>query len=101
MLKFKPGVQLTITEAINKILDGVNLVYVGFNVPCVVTSGRDGQHKKQSKHYTNEALDFRVRDIQPEDLKSVVQSCQEVLGKDFDVVLEATHLHVEFDKKSK
>lgn len=101
MLKFKPGVQLTITEAINKILDGVNLAYLGFNVPCVVTSGSDGKHMKQSKHYTNEALDFRISDIQPQDLQPIVKACKEILGKDFDVVLEGNHLHVEYDPKVK
>lgn len=101
MLKLKIGVQLTVTEAINKILDGVNLVYASFKVPCVVTSGRDGKHIKQSKHYTNEALDFRISDIQPQDLQPIVKACQEILGKDFDVVLEHNHIHVEHDPKVK
>lgn len=97
MLQFKIGVQLTITEPINKILQGVEGVYRGFQVPCVVTSGSDGVHSPQSKHYSHEALDFRIRNLKPHDRDALVQACQKVLGQGFDVVLEQNHLHVEFD----
>ena len=97
MLQFKEGVQLTVTKAINEILYGVELVYRGFQVSCVVTSGTDGVHGKESKHYTAEALDFRIRDLKPDQRNTLVQSCKQVLGKGFDVVLEQTHLHVEKD----
>ena len=97
MLQFKEGVELTITKAINEILYGVETVYRGFDVPCVVTSGTDGVHGKESKHYTGEALDFRIRDLKPEHRDTLVQSCQKILGQGFDIILESTHLHVEKD----
>jgi len=99
MIQFKEGVQLTATEAINKILCTADFVYGALGVACWVTAGRDGQHMKESKHYTNEALDLRIRDFKLEDLQSVVQSLQKRLGQDFDVVLEHDHLHIEFDPK--
>jgi len=54
----------------------VTSVYSEFNnAECVITSITDGQHGPKSHH-------------------SRVQAC---LGDEFDVVLEKTHLHVEFD----
>lgn len=100
-LQLKEGVQLTATKAVLEILSGVRPVYAAFQVPCVVTSGRDGHHQKNSKHYTSEALDFRIRDLQPEQVRTLVQLCQERLGQDFDVILEQSHLHIERDPKVK
>lgn len=97
MLQFKEGVQLTVTKAINEILCGVEAVYRGFEVPCVVTSGTDGVHGKESKHYSAEALDFRIRNLKPEQCDALVKLCQQRLGQGFDVVLEHDHLHVEKD----
>lgn len=97
MLQFKEGVQLTVTKAVNEILRGVEAVYRKFDVPCVVTSGTDGVHGEQSKHYTAEALDFRIRDLKPEQRDALVKLCQQRLGQGFDVVLEQNHLHVEYD----
>ena len=94
MLQFKEGVQLTVTKAINEILCGVEAVYRSFEVPCVVTSGTDGVHGKQSKHYSAEALDFRIRNLKPEQRDALVKLCQQRLGQGFDVVLEQDHLHV-------
>lgn len=36
-----------------------------FGSPLVVTSGNDGQHMAHSKHYSNEAIDLRSRDLNP------------------------------------
>jgi hypothetical protein len=99
MLQFKEGVQLTITKALNEILTGVELAFESIHKPCVVTSGSDGQHQKQSKHYTNEALDFRTRHLKLDELHTVVQAAKNTLGQHFDVVVESDHLHVEYDPK--
>lgn len=99
MLQFKEGVQLTVTKAVNEILRGVEAVYRKFDVPCVVTAGTDGVHGEQSKHYTGEALDFRIRDLKPEQRDALVQLCKKSLIQGHDVVLEHDHLHVEWDPK--
>jgi hypothetical protein len=98
-LKFKVGVELRVTEAINKILDGVHLAYFAVGKVCMVTSGRDGEHQKASKHYQDMALDFRTFHLQFNELDTIVQAAKNTLGKDFDVVVEHDHLHVEFDPK--
>ena len=95
MLQFKEGIQLTATQAINEILLAAQIVYARFGVACVVTSGSDGQHSPQSKHYTHHALDLRIRDFKADDLQAVVKGLQELLGKDFFVLLEGDHIHTQ------
>ena len=99
MLQFKEGIQLTITKAINEILLKAEPCFTSFSVPCVVTSGTDGQHGEKSKHYSAEALDFRVRHLKVDLHQPLVKLLKERLGKDFDVVYEGDHVHIEFDPK--
>lgn len=102
MLQFKEGVQLRITEAVNKILTAGEMVFrTVVDKPCVVTSGRDGKHQKGSKHYTDEALDLRRFHLEADELAPIVEALQRTLGKDFDVVIEGDHVHIEYDKKGK
>jgi hypothetical protein len=62
-----------------------------------ITSGNDSIHMRGSKHYTNEAIDIRKLDMKNPNV--VVQMIKEYLGKDYDVVNEKTHIHIEYDKK--
>ena len=54
-----------------------------------------------TKHDTGQAFDIRTRDIPSKQRQAVVNRLKEVLGDDYDVVLESDHIHVEFDRKSK
>lgn len=99
ILQLKIGVELTATKAINEILAAGQVVYGRYDVPCIVTAGSDGHHGEHSKHYTNEALDLRVFHLKPDDIQPVVKGLKELLGKDFDIVLEKDHVHVEYDPK--
>jgi len=65
----------------------------------VVTSGLDGKHKLLSKHYTGNALDLRTRYFAPEQIETCARRLREILGRDYDVVVETTHIHVEYDPK--
>jgi len=67
----------------------------------VITSGteKEAKHMEGSKHYTGEALDFRIWYLR--DSGAFATSLQKLLGPDFDVVLEPTHLHVEWHQKPK
>lgn len=66
---------------------------------AVITSGTEGKHKRNSKHYTGEALDFRSYMLPAQQVKEVVEMVSHKLGPDFDVVAEAYHIHVEWDPK--
>jgi len=65
----------------------------------IITSASDGAHSKGSKHYTGHALDFRTRNMTIAEKRSLVGLVTEALGKEFDIVLEEDHLHVEFQPK--
>ena len=66
----------------------------------VVTSIMDGRHSRSSRHYTGEAFDFRTRHMGQGMPGQVKAELAEALGEDYDVVLEATHIHVEYDPKT-
>ena len=68
---------------------------------CVITSASDGKHGPNSLHYKGQALDLRTRHINGQGLQLVVDKLKEALGSQFDVVLEADHIQIEFDVKEK
>lgn len=77
------------------IVDGI---YTKHDVlDCVITSGSDGKHSEHSLHHKGRALDFRTRNIPSTLRKTVEQEIGQALGDNYDVVLESTHLHVEYD----
>lgn len=66
----------------------------------VITSVKDGKHMKGSLHYSGSALDLR---IYPEGRVPPGQMAKEIqnrLGKDFDVILEPDHIHIEYQPKA-
>lgn len=70
----------------------------------LVTSGNDSKHKKGSKHYSDEALDFRTKHLTSEQKHKLVLMVRTRLGKDYDVILEFEnkadeHVHIEFDPR--
>lgn len=66
---------------------------------CVVTSILDGKHKKGSKHYTGNAFDMRTYIYTVPEIKEIIQRLKDELGRNYDVVLEGNHIHVEYDPK--
>lgn len=69
------------------------------NVPCVITSGSDGKHGPNSLHYKGKALDFRTNNLRGPQVHPIYLALKEALGPQYDVVLEADHIHCEFDPK--
>ncbi|HKU52824.1 MAG TPA: hypothetical protein VJQ25_10185 [Nitrospira sp.] len=67
----------------------------------VVTSLTDSHaDRPNSLHNKGLAVDFRTRDIKPQELRAIVNALSNVLEPlGYDVVLEADHLHVEFQPK--
>lgn len=68
----------------------------------VVTSGNDGQHMPASKHYTNDALDFRTRHIERGLKLKLKTDALQRLGAGYQAILEDVegdneHLHIEYD----
>lgn len=74
-------------------------VYQKFGVEMVVTEGTAGRHSPKSRHYLGFAVDLRTWNVQRSELDNLAQAVRGALGKDFWVLLEADHMHVEFRPK--
>ena len=99
----KQGVYL---ESLLPVMDtaGIEVVHcfhkvMGDDYVPVITSGNDyPYHAKNSKHYMNAALDFRIVNLPMNKRREVVEMAQLRLGYRFKVLWEkgeAEHLHVE------
>jgi len=75
-------------------LEVVAAVFAEFNYEAIVTSTYEGNHSPRSLHYANDAFDVR---LPPDGVVKIVLELRERLGKDFDVVLEKDHIHIEHD----
>ena len=65
----------------------------------VVTSLFDGTHSKNSLHYSGNAADLRVWIYTEQQITDMVGNLQSNLGKNYDVMFEGDHIHIEFDPK--
>jgi hypothetical protein len=99
MLRIKEGVKIRgVQPELMLAVQIINDIYKSYNnSECVITSAREGQHMTKSLHYVGYALDFRTRHIPEGWREKICRDIQRALGSEFDVVLEKTHIHVEFD----
>ena len=65
----------------------------------VVTSALDCKHSRTSLHYVGQAIDLRIRDLPQTVHQSLTDAIRKALSAEFDVVLEHTHIHVEYQPK--
>jgi len=98
-IRFKKGVKVrAIQPEIVLAIPIVASVFAKFNnAECVITSAREGTHMKRSMHYVGYALDFRTRHIAVGWHEKLAKEVRRALTDEYDVVLEKTHLHVEYD----
>ncbi len=102
-MRLKPGVSargispelllgIMVLDAIYKNVTGAD---------AVVTSLRDGTHHRASKHYRGDGADFRTiqASITPDTAERIRAEARAQLGKDYDIVVEGNHIHLEFDPK--
>lgn len=71
----------------------------GRNEGVTITSALDGVHSRQSYHYTGYAIDVRTRYFTPSQIVRCVKQLNKLLGYPYDVVVEKTHIHIEYDWK--
>ena len=103
MISIKPGVDVRgIGQEI--LLGAVILsgVFWRHGIPLLITSCRDSKHKDGSLHYIGDAVDIRLpsrfNNTDNIDLKLLGEG-RDALSEQYDLVLEADHLHLEFDPK--
>jgi hypothetical protein len=103
LLKFKNTVIVPRTTIIAAaVVNAANVL--ALPVDMLVTSGNDSKHMKGSKHYKDEALDFRTKHLSKAAKHALVAEVKKRLGSAFDVILEdegnvGEHMHVEYDPK--
>lgn len=96
LLKFKPTVVAPrVCFIIAAAVNAKNAL--GFQSNTYVTSQNDSLHMKGSKHYEDCAVDFRTNDMSKADVQRWAVAVRGRLGAGYDVVIEADHLHVEYD----
>lgn len=105
MLLFKNGVDSAgLKREMYPALHAANECFGAVGLDCVVTSIQDGRHQHQ-RHYQGLAFDLRTRHIEPpvtdEGLaENIRRKLMLMFGwKQYDVVVESDHLHVEYDPK--
>ena len=102
MISIKPGARIRGLRP--EAWAAVDIAYSLFRdagvADLMVTDGTGGQHKPGSRHYVGLAVDIGIRDVGA--LAPTLRSkIADALGADYDVVLEATHIHIEHDPKEK
>jgi hypothetical protein len=104
MLSVKQGVKVGgIQPEIILALIVTEGLFHDMRLPCTLTSAEDSdQHMPSSYHYKGLAVDIRLpskfSDTPGIDL-AVCNALTNALGKEYDVVLESTHIHIEYDPK--
>ena len=72
----------------------IDKVFETVGEEAILTAGADGNHKVNSLHYHNDAVDLRLP--YKDDIEKVTQRLKDALGAKFYVLLEADHIHVQF-----
>jgi hypothetical protein len=75
---------------------------LGLYEDMLITSGNDSTHMDGSKHYTDEALDFRTKHLIAADKPRLLAGIRHRLGPNYDVILEDAggsneHGHAEYN----
>jgi hypothetical protein len=92
--RLKPSDEIThamnVADALSKSISGKEMI---------VTAVFDGMHMDGSKHYSGDAFDVRKWNYTMEQLSSFISNLRDNLGTDYDIVIESTHIHIEYDPK--
>jgi hypothetical protein len=72
-------------------------IYTETEHSLVITSVTDGRHSAGSLHYTGDAIDLRLPT--PSTRDQIVSQLRTALGDSYDVLLEADHIHIEYDPR--
>lgn len=91
------GVSTDFTDKMMKGMYAVDMLFRMLKIDLIVTSGKDGVHGENSLHPEGNAADIRIWHMEVP--ANFVWAMRRVLGKEFDVILEDDHIHMEYDPK--
>lgn len=93
----KAGVSIErLKRPVRRILSRLVHLYAKQGLDLIVTSTYEGTHSPSSLHYDDNAIDI---DDPPEYKQAMTDDIKNLLGRDFDVILEKDHIHIEYDPK--
>ena len=75
------------------------LIINGVLEEFTITEGTGGKHGFGSLHFSGNAIDVRTRHLEESNKRKVRDIIAARLNEEFDVILEKTHIHVEFQPK--
>lgn len=100
-VKYKSGVSLIGVQP--QVCLGIQMVARAYEeigmTEMWITSVTDGKHKEGSKHYEGLAFDVRTRMFTEDEKETLANRMRSILESEWDVVVEKTHIHIEFDPK--
>jgi hypothetical protein len=98
-MKLKDGVILAgLDFRMRKALIVADSVYRSYGRELVITSGLDGVHSARSLHYYGLAIDCRTNYFTDnQTILRVAKDIQKNLPIIYNVVVELTHIHIEYD----
>lgn len=100
MLSIKPGVKVAgIRPEMILAVMVAERVCERYGVDLVITSALDGKHSETSLHYSGCAVDLRNKEMASDAKDEAVRTLKESLGRDYDVILEVDHIHIEFQPR--
>ena len=101
-MKIKPGATLLglVPQMVVALL-AIQDEYAKRGTEVVITSGNDGSHSEKSKHYAGMALDVRTRTLPDPEISGplIAKILTDNLGRDFYVLFEGDHIHVQYAPK--
>ena len=101
MISIKAGASIRgIRSEMLLALQIVEGVYAQHQIPLVITEGTGGTHSEGSLHYVGLALDLRSSNVSDNLKAGIVSELKQLLGAEFDFVVEGDHFHVEFQPKA-
>lgn len=101
-MKLKAGVKVSsIQPAVLLALVAAQEEYQKHNTELVITSADDSHHASTSLHYSGNAVDLRTRTLpNPRiDGQQIANTLDEKLGRDYDVIFEGDHIHIEYQPR--
>ena len=83
------------------VADEVYKLY-GIETGATITSGSDGEHSDTSLHYAGNAIDVRTKHL-PDSVSpaTIAREIKARLNIDFDVLVEPTHIHIEYQPRKR
>ena len=104
-MQLKPGVDIELLDPImERAITAAARVAVRLDAPSAITAGLDGDHMEGSLHYKGLAIDVRRADWPSFTNYSLAETQRDLIrryldSEDFDVIIEGTHIHIEYDPK--